>query len=140
VADTDPPRVCPRKLPKPASLRPGDALSLRHSLARRDSGGHNVQIAFRGRCGARIDLSVRGCPVRGRRTRTRATTAHHRTKQQIERTPIFRRNNLSRGQAARRSVSQARRRAASIYRGVCDFGFRLTGKRFLGHEAVLGHP
>jgi hypothetical protein len=38
VADTDPPRVRPRKSTKQASLRPVDALSLRHHAARRDTG------------------------------------------------------------------------------------------------------
>jgi hypothetical protein len=69
VAITDLPQVCPRKLPKLASLSLGEALSLSHRSGRRvspDKGGHNVQIAYRNGFSPGIDRSLRSCADRGR--------------------------------------------------------------------------
>ena len=75
VAITDLPRVCPRKLPKLASLSLGEALSLSHRSARRvlpDKGGHNVQIAYRNGYSSGTDRSLRSCAEHGRCNRPRA--------------------------------------------------------------------
>lgn len=98
VANTDPPRVCLRKLPNWASLSPDDALSLSHRHARRDSfesGGHNVQTAYRNRCTTRTHLSVCCCPVRGRNNRPRATTARYGETKIVNRTQAGRRPKQS---------------------------------------------
>ena len=68
-AITDLSRVRPRKLPKLASLRLGEAVCLLHRGALRvspDKGGHNVQVASGNRFYSCIDPSLRNCADRGR--------------------------------------------------------------------------
>lgn len=80
MAITDLPRVRPRKLTKLASLSLREALSLSHRNAYRDSpdkGGHNVQIAYRNRFSARLDLSLRDRADRRRCNRSRDTMVRH---------------------------------------------------------------
>lgn len=82
VAITDLPRVRLRKLPKLASLSLGEALSLSHRSAYRDSSdtrGHNVQIDHTNRFDTRVDRGVRRRADRARRNRPRLAMGHHGT-------------------------------------------------------------